>query len=1119
MALPVATANLNDYERLALYHKAIRQRKLATGRFFYWPNGSQFWESGTVPAGITETTFTDASKSGTWDTSKDDPWDAMNRDTPDTLSIPNSWILVIEAPCGNDPTETVITPITGITDAGQLTYSNIRDFVTGGWIASIAALEGRQYKILSADTGDWWTQGIFQRPNNREWAKGEVIEYFDDPDFPLVATNPTNSSIKDAAPGRGWRAAEIVGKKLRLLATDADGTLLREVTVTAADDETKIIEFAAQAWTPDVGGSPYIVVAAGAKADPRRTTKSPWIWYRGRHTPYLSHLPVDAGSGYVAQVNKALDRFRMPGIGTGTCDGTLVVAMDRDLREDYPLSTADADCAGTTADRHYTPNLYENWRGIQQATEDVTWDFVEDKNYDTEIDIPLINPAVAFKLAGINYFDSTTTTVEVSGIEIESNVINFDSVAFPFLPIEVHYAVRRADGSWNAGFGLATSNTQLTAGTKNGPEDSIADSTTFTQALDEGKELVLSLGWTAWERREFQRMFAVTQFLPDPDGLGGVILPPAPVDFAGSGCTGVGRYERRLPSTTYLTARKPQQTIPWQTERGWYRPGDEAFVTGELARYWGTTFTDVSITDSGGGRMTDPTDPLVLYFDRFYVGPFKRSIQNVIDEQLRGRATGGTTTQLRCAGKDWFNPIWHAGGVVRTETGTATGGSTTTLVDTSKITGAGPGACYWAADRFANFTGSYVGFVVEVLMSGATFSDPDAVIERRLITAGDPTTGTLTWAEPLSASASGKDYQIDEPFSPHRFEGRQVKLSRPKNDGSGYDVATATIAGNDDDGLYFTAANAWAIDEKTDFEIIEPPFGVYQWDGAKWVKPSGADAARDGASTPADFHPVVNENLPTYVKRYGKFCYRDAVCRRLFDEFASMMAVLRATRASIDWTANGEDNRKGSIVAGNLEGYAGTWTDVQDDAAATWGIATPINDPNPPEAWARGKVSLVPSPDTGKEIETEARYSYAMAHVPQPHCPIANTVDFYAKAQIDGTDTDEGSGCINDDLGGGDIRHIWTRHHFNANGADVLYRQIKKWGSVGPSTVEDKLSPALGSIAAPATVDEPSPGGCFTPTTDNGLTDDYREEVYEGYVIPGGAGHLYGVVKWEFDDL
>src|SRR6185503_20784611 len=101
----------------------------------------------------------------------------------------------------------------------------------------------------------------------------------------------------------------------------------------------------------------------------------------------------------------------------------------------------------------------------------------------------------------------------------------------------------------------------------------------------------------------------------------------------------------------------------------------------------------------------------------------------------------------------WF------GGVLHTDSGTATGGSTTSLVDSTKIeptpgTPSVQAACYWKASKWVDYAGPYVGWTVEVLMSGTSFSDPNAVIEQRLVTTGNSSTGTLTWSQALSATAN-----------------------------------------------------------------------------------------------------------------------------------------------------------------------------------------------------------------------------------------------------------------------------------------------------------------------------------------------------------------------------
>jgi hypothetical protein len=1168
-AIPAPTEALNWYQRLHAIDMAIARRWHALGSF-RWPFYSHEWVWGTVGAGdVTETSL---STGLTLDTTKDSPWNdppngvlPTNKDAHDTTRIPSTWRLVFDD-C--EPDNVVIARITAIADAGTLNFGNIRDYVTAAVIPSVSSLEGRRWNVINGAYGVWSSERLYPWPNAREWARGTIRAYHDDPANPTTVTNPTNHSIKDDRPE--WRAAEVTGKDLLVYATDADGRLLRRVTITAADDEARTMTFAAQAWTPEVVAAPnalaYCVVAAGARAIPGRTPAGdndvgardlrlsappcPFEHYYGIRKGYNTHAPASTGGGYIGSIPKAEATFTMPGEGTGLCAGTIVGAWYADLWEAFPLATADADCPGTLAEYPHTPRLFWTWGGrqwaIETALEFVGLDgtgFVEDKNYDTATAIPIRGMAETFLALGINSFTATTTTVTVSGMSTSSNVINFSAAAFPSdltYPHEVYFNVRRADGSYNKGFGVATSATSIT-GDPAAPD-------VFTVAADQGRPITITLGWTRFTERWHAWMFPATYFLPDTqvvDGTPTAIDPPEILDFAMTDCLGAGKWYRRPRSSNYLVADLNQSEDADRGNKGRIQPGPVAFENGKYSRYVGDNHAFPSI-ENLGREMVGTVDPLTPYYDHPFVGRHPPAVQALIDEQLTGRATGGSLWQLEDTSKDWLDPKWYSGGVLRTEAITFTSGSTTGGSDSSKTGGAAN--CWWQADRFLGWvdgTGWVAGgdgcdpyrrFTVQALISGTDFDDPEAVIETRFITSGNGTTATLGWDEPTSVSVDGKQGRIQEPrYAINRYEGRPLKMTRPDPANPGaWQTQTVTLRGNHRNHLFFAAEAAWAPDATTTYEIQDPATGtVWKWDSSgagAWVKPVGADAARLGnGGVPADFHPNQLENMPTIVKRYGRALLGDIMCRTLFDEVIAVLLAMKCTVRSFNWIANTAGTNHYNARGGNDEAWGPTnnYADAQDDLTANWTPGGTTEDNLPPMAMAVGRKSLTdPLP---MWIDAERAASYGSLHVPQPFCPIENTIKWYAKATLDDpgapvaigppVSSATGSECFDN----GDGRHTWRQWAFDGQGDPVLYQQYKAFATdATPSTTEDRISPVkLGTMATgqPAQAPEPVPGACFTPTTDGGATDDYFMFSFKGYTIPAGAEYAKAVICWAFDDL
>jgi hypothetical protein len=181
-------------------------------------------------------------------------------------------------------------------------------------------------------------------------------------------------------------------------------------------------------------------------------------------------------------------------------------------------------------------------------------------------------------------------------------------------------------------------------------------------------------------------------------------------------------------------------------------------------------------------------------------------------------------------------------------------------------------------------------------------------------------------------------------------------------------------------------------------------------------------------------------------------------------------------------------------VAGGAcgDGYTGNPTGFSSDSPRA--IAFGYGQPNAP---ASG----------GAQAEVTRIYQYGRTSIPQPHCPISNTVHYYAYSQIDSVDhPDGGTSCDSDGLG----HFVWQQWQFDANGDGVLFRQFHEWYTDGPSTVVDRMSGPLASTSLtnpPNAPPEPTPSGGCTPI--------YQKYSTSGYVVT----QQWAVVDWAFDDL
>jgi hypothetical protein len=146
----------------------------------------------------------------------------------------------------------------------------------------------------------------------------------------------------------------------------------------------------------------------------------------------------------------------------------------------------------------------------------------------------------------------------------------------------------------------------------------------------------------------------------------------------------------------------------------------------------------------------DVPDPLATFHNHGSVARRTAAVQKRLNAALGGTATGGSNRRLVVAGRDWDALDFWAPTNGKTHTFTPSTGGTTSCtvpgVSGSDLVGVRPVPGFLRAD----------GGVLPRGVAGAdaSFSDPDAVIDKRIIATGT-TGGAITWAEATSASSTG----------------------------------------------------------------------------------------------------------------------------------------------------------------------------------------------------------------------------------------------------------------------------------------------------------------------------------------------------------------------------
>jgi hypothetical protein len=734
----------------------------------------------------------------------------------------------------------------------------------------------------------------------------------------------TTSSITQDDPSHQWLPNEHVGRQIVVLGSDGR---IHRVDVTSNTGTE--LRFANQSWTPVVD-TPWTLVMAGGIGIPGREPGNRGMWYNSSLHQEGTHYPDDTLAGAYFPATFVLISHPLP---AGTCETRTHGAFDKDVWTDFSgLGSGPSFFKCGLLNYPMTPGLYRGLRGLQVALmNDYCTAFVEMKDYNGwSGDIHNFSIAEWFKYCNINVVSIPWTNNTEVAQNVYVTILKSDGT------------IRRAT-TWDSDTELSDGNTYLHRFTVQ-PGEMLTKSMCHPD-YEGGDTFIASLGFTRGVQREFRHFYNRTAWIPDTytEGLSTSILPNAVRDWEETGDLGVGTWIKRDKSDRY---REPDELGYCHTDNG------PVFKAGDKARYVADNWCDPTIPEvrpvnAGTGA------PNVLWslglqnnYDKFYLGKRQSG-----DPVKTGSITHGTKHYLYVDNVDWWDDGDSLSGVSHTESGTASGGSTTTLEDTSKT---GEDGAFWGESRFENFDSPWQGFILEidkdfdgtdlvidamnnkkVTSSSHTFVDSEIGSTLNITGGTDWTVGsytivavaggaailnnspgdvgltagewdsTVTFRVPITGSTgttlefdavdglnvnAGDEYRIREPYRLNRWEGRQVVIAL---DGGG--TLDLEITHSDDKRLYFEPQ---ANPVTGTFSIVEKEIGtVWKWNGNAWVVPTGINPDTGNE------YPLNQKNIgTTIVKRYGRLRNGDVVVSQNYREIYTGIQALQWTLHNAFWT-------------------------------------------------------------------------------------------------------------------------------------------------------------------------------------------------------------------------
>jgi hypothetical protein len=1036
--IPVSAGdNFLSYGILRQFYKALQERYCASNGSFRFPQSSKDWYDGVV-SGITATTLTDSSANYTAD------WPGSIPTPPYT----DSFDVIID-PVSDDEWMVVRTSTSGYASSTMLNISNIEDYVASGRIPSLASLVGKPYVLIVRD-GYWWNERWMNWPNGYPTANNL-------PRMKMETTVGGTTSIQQDT--EEWVDDQWIGYDL-LINRTSDGRLQR-IPITGNSATTLTFDTVASSVSGD-----FLIVPASATAEINRLPAQSLRFYTGVTQSAVTIKPDEdlvsrtLGNGDGAQTT-AYPLLNITRLEGPDCN----IPVNYRIKDRDFWSSFDAACR--PIDRSYNPNLYKCIRGLQVAALFGGSSFVEMRSYHGEAFIPTLNPARLSRVAGLNTLESVSVTPAGDGS---------GSATFT-LPV----------GSYGYFYELVGPTGVVAEG------ESTEATVTFgasTMLVGESYTCYAATGFTRKIPREFRWAYPKKFFVPALDSSSPV--DPPTTDFP-------GLWNDGSSNDAFRTHYKEFDDDGLVT-------ATEAFQTGDLARYSGD----------------NPDDPGLYAFSQYVVDGdrpegysqewpwYKGSIERA-DPDLgvaRLAVMSGTVTSTAAqGGVTWFEEStrnWYGsplgGGVLRSETGTATSGSSTTLVDTAKIADA-----FWDAS-----TGRWAGFILEVTRNSGPLN---GTVWRTPIVSSVQATGVLTFLAVKSADGdelsviAGDTYTIREPkWNVSYWKGRTIRLTAP-----GGVVYEKPILHSDDKRLWF-ADPAVPVAVGWTYRIVELQVGsVYQWDGSMWVVPSGY----------GDFDDIGLRGVaPTMKTRYGLMRKGDYAGAWLLNELQDVINELQWTIGPASWTNQSvlgvpELNKlEGDFPADFPADPCGdpppTYPDPCDDAEAWWdavwaacitphlgtifGATRVADDAAPSTVTDAGKFD-----DTGGSGTTITygyfdRWAYPVVNGHNTCLP--GSVEVYSIAEAPCDDDPDVEGCAFEKYGTpfveGVLASVGTAT-MSSTGRTVLPRiQSSNWAASEPASPTQSVNCDLTEF-----------GDLQSPF-------DYGRGKLAGYVVP----YTVGIYKW-----
>lgn len=849
--------------------------------------------------------------------------------TPESSSIPKYYDVQIRIP-GPEPACWIRGQIVQTNDETDLTISSLQDYIAGNYLGSLSDLVGCKIYIIKRD-GVW--QGDTLSPARQRWPihpndhpldLGSVSE---PPEVPTTITGSGPNWSFNVDPGYfgvylNWKIVDGSGVELfsgtvtpssnpvTVTISNPGGTNYNGFTLKyKADpkraiiididppnpfkDEWKINDYDGDEIVVHVGphyqrltltgntifalifdeqpeapSGDWIILHPGGVGLPNRRATHPAQSYIGAMDQYYSHFPNDTISTFAMAADSVTwgeGEFSIP---------TSHPAFDIDLWS-YEFEP------GSEADKSYAPWIYHSLRMIQVEIENTCGNYVAPIDYSGKTRVNNYTPATFFHFCGINEGDSSLSP----GVDWNDWLFN----AGDFKGIPIMYTIIGDDDEY------------ITSGTTTpDPETGACDIAIYNplEVDYSGAQVIYSAGWSrTWEKRvrHFRDRWA---FLPDleSDGFGGLTVkdPPGVIDKETDGNAGVGKWIKKPKSTNLET----------YGDMGFAADGGEPIEDlpdNAAVRYVGNNHQDpglvINIKAEDG---TTSNELLLSYWDNFYEGTHPPANQEIIRADRIGEATGGTNYYLEDTGKNWWS-WWYGGGVLRTETGTAVSGSTTTLeIEPEKYDPDDEASAWFTMDHFGDgFDFPYQGFILEVDKTEMVEGSPVTVTHYLPITGYDIETGIITFDAVSGFEVETDDpYRIREPkYNLDRYAGLMLKITEP--DTTEHFVE---ITHNDDKRLYFTA-DSFTVLAGWKYEITEYDRGaVMLKDGDGWKYPTGNDPRG------VKWQPNPNNNRPWITHGYGRYTKADLPTVSLMTEMYTAINNLIWTKHNFGWSMEGHED-------------------------------------------------------------------------------------------------------------------------------------------------------------------------------------------------------------------